>query len=403
MAQNGTVPKVPLLLTKPCVIRTDTSSLLTAGNFINCENINMSDVIKLSDGREIAYSKTVRDLVKTCHEIAAKGLDVSASTLKIVAPNHSKRDYSAACDIYRDEVKVRMECSVPMPPNIQELCNNSIRLIWGTVNRHWEAQIANLKEFHQKELENFRKNQEFVHNVNDDLTLQVKNLESEQVRMEAENQKFRDESQAETARLKNECQELKQEKIRLAEDYQDFKESKNSETERLKSEYQKRQENSDAEIARLTAANKELEVKEKQFDRKYQELAKKLEGVKTESASEKERFREEIKDLEKESGRLKESNEALKQEIGVYSSKITSLEELIAEMKTQVHQYSNLYAEMHQLMAPLTAYCLSTSENDSLVREVNDTLNKIRVKAEDMFKAREGISGKENQPSTPQN
>ena len=113
MAQNGTVPKVPLLLTKPCVIRTDTSSLLTAGNFINCENINMSDVIKLSDGREIAYSKTVRDLVKTCHEIAAKGMDVSAST-----------------DIYRDEVKVRMECSVPMPPNIQELCNNSIRLIW---------------------------------------------------------------------------------------------------------------------------------------------------------------------------------------------------------------------------------------------------------------------------------
>ena len=110
----------------------------------------MTDTIKLSDGREISCSKTVMALLKTCYEIASRGMEVTAATLSIIAPSHSRRDYTADCEIYRDEVRVRQECSVPMPINVQELCNNSIRLAWGTLCRHWESQIENLKESHQK-------------------------------------------------------------------------------------------------------------------------------------------------------------------------------------------------------------------------------------------------------------
>ena len=309
----------------------------------------MTDTIKLSDGREISCSKTVMALLKTCYEIASRGMEVTAATLSIIAPSHSKRDYTAACEIYRDEVRVRQECSVPMPVNVQEMCNNSIRLIWGTLCRHWESQIDSLKVSHQKELETSRKNHEFALDVNEKLEQQVKKLEAEKTRMEGEHQKFRNESQAETASLKNECQELKQERKRLSADYQDFRKSRDSETDRLKSDYQKLKENS---------------------------------AYKEESRVANDNLRDKITGLEKEISELNDNAESLEEECGICHGKISDLEYLIAALRTQVSQYSDLYSKMHQLLTPFAIYCCQNSEKDRpeidrLISDFKGSLTKI--------------------------
>ena len=45
--------------------------------------------LKLSDGRDVSYTGTVREIVKSCHDLALKGMAVTVSTLKIVNPRHS--------------------------------------------------------------------------------------------------------------------------------------------------------------------------------------------------------------------------------------------------------------------------------------------------------------------------
>ena len=342
----------------------------------------MTDTIKLSDGREISCSKTVMALLKTCYEIASRGMEVTAATLSIIAPSHSKRDYTAACEIYRDEVRVRQECSVPMPVNVQEMCNNSIRLIWGTLCRHWESQIDSLKVSHQKELETSRKNHEFALDVNDKLEQQVKKLEDEITRMEGEHQKFRNESQAETASLKNECQELKQERKRLSADYQDFRKSRDSETDRLKSDYQKLKENSDSEIARLKGEIKSREEAESQLYQKYKKLAGEYDAYKEESRVANDNLRDKITGLEKEISELNDNAESLEEECGICHGKISDLEYLIAALRTQVSQYSDLYSKMHQLLTPFAIYCCQNSEKDRpeidrLISDFKGSLTKI--------------------------
>ena len=342
----------------------------------------MTDTIKLSDGREISCSKTVMALLKTCYEIASRGMEVTAATLSIIAPSHSKRDYTAACEIYRDEVRVRQECSVPMPVNVQEMCNNSIRLIWGTLCRHWESQIDSLKVSHQKELETSRKNHEFALDVNGKLEQQVKKLEDEITRMEGEHQKFRNESQAETASLKNECQELKQERKRLSADYQDFRKSRDSETDRLKSDYQKLKENSDSEIARLKGEIKSREEAESQLYQKYKKLAGEYDAYKEESCVANDNLRDKITALEKEISELNDNAESLEEECGICHGKISDLEYLIAALRTQVSQYSDLYSKMHQLLTPFAIYCCQNSEKDRpeidrLISDFKGSLTKI--------------------------
>ena len=342
----------------------------------------MTDTIKLSDGREISCSKTVMALLKTCYEIASRGMEVTAATLSIIAPSHSKRDYTAACEIYRDEVRVRQECSVPMPVNVQEMCNNSIRLIWGTLCRHWESQIDSLKVSHQKELETSRKNHEFALDVNGKLEQQVKKLEDEITRMEGEHQKFRNESQAETASLKNECQELKQERKRLSADYQDFRKSRDSETDRLKSDYQKLKENSDSEIARLKGEIKSREEAESQLYQKYKKLAGEYDAYKEESRVANDNLRDKITGLEKEISELNDNAESLEEECGICHGKISDLEYLIAALRTQVSQYSDLYSKMHQLLTPFAIYCCQNSEKDRpeidrLISDFKGSLTKI--------------------------
>ena len=342
----------------------------------------MTDTIKLSDGREISCSKTVMALLKTCYEIASRGMEVTAATLSIIAPSHSKRDYTAACEIYRDEVRVRQECSVPMPVNVQEMCNNSIRLIWGTLCRHWESQIDSLKVSHQKELETSRKNHEFALDVNGKLEQQVKKLEDEITRMEGEHQKFRNESQAETASLKNECQELKQERKRLSADYQDFRKSRDSETDRLKSDYQKLKENSDSEIARLKGEIKSREEAESQLYQKYKKLAGEYDAYKEESRVANDNLRDKITGLEKEICELNDNAESLEEECGICHGKISDLEYLIAALRTQVSQYSDLYSKMHQLLTPFAIYCCQNSEKDRpeidrLISDFKGSLTKI--------------------------
>ena len=342
----------------------------------------MTDTIKLSDGSEISCSKTVMALLKTCYEIASRGMEVTAATLSIIAPSHSKRDYTAACEIYRDEVRVRQECSVPMPVNVQEMCNNSIRLIWGTLCRHWESQIDSLKVSHQKELKTSRKNHEFALDVNDKLEQQVKKLEDEITRMEGEHQKFRNESQAETASLKNECQELKQERKRLSADYQDFRKSRDSETDRLKSDYQKLKENSDSEIARLKGEIKSREEAESQLYQKYKKLAGEYDAYKEESRVANDNLRDKITGLEKEISELNDNAESLEEECGICHGKISDLEYLIAALRTQVSQYSDLYSKMHQLLTPFAIYCCQNSEKDRpeidrLISDFKGSLTKI--------------------------
>ena len=51
--------------------------------------------LTLSDGRDVSYTGTVREIVKSCHDMALKGMAVTVSTLKIVNPKHSNRDYTA--------------------------------------------------------------------------------------------------------------------------------------------------------------------------------------------------------------------------------------------------------------------------------------------------------------------
>ena len=40
--------------------------------------------LTLSDGRDVSYTGTVREIVKSCHDLALKGMAVTVSTLKIV-------------------------------------------------------------------------------------------------------------------------------------------------------------------------------------------------------------------------------------------------------------------------------------------------------------------------------
>ena len=324
----------------------------------------MTDTVKLSDGREISCSKTVMALLKTCYEIALRGMEVTASTLSIIAPSHSKRDYTAACEIYRDEVRVRQECSVPMPVNVQELCNNSIRLAWGTLCRHWESQIESLKESHQKELETARKNHAFALDVNEKLEQQVKKLEAEKTRMEGEHQKFRDDSQAEIKRLKNETQDLKQERKRLSEDYQDFRKSRDAETDRLKSDYQKLKESSDAEIARLKDDIKAYEDAESEFDEKYSELSEEYEDYKAEACVNDEERLEQIARLKDEISELNDQVDSLEKDYGMCRVRMADLEDLLASLKTQIKLHSSLNSTMQQLLVPVAEYCSQNSEKD---------------------------------------
>ena len=352
----------------------------------------MTDTVKLSDGREIPCSKTVMALLKTCYEIASRGMEVTAATLSIIAPSHSRRDYTAACEIYRDEVRVRQECSVPMPINVQELCNNSIRLAWGTLCRHWESQIESLKESHQKELETARKNHAFALDVNEKLEQQVKKLDAEKTRMEDEHQKFRDESQAEITRLKNETQDLKQERKRLSADYQDFRKSRDAETDRLKSDYQKLKESSDAEIARLKDEIKAYEDAESELDEKYSDLSEEFAYYKAEACANDEEHRDKIASLEQEINDLKCEVESHKSDDGMLCGRISDLEDLIAALRAQTRLHSNLNSKMHQLLAPVAEYCCQNSEKDrpeieQLVSGFKDSLKKAQKETETLIQS----------------
>ena len=41
--------------------------------------------LKLSDGRDVSYTGTVREIVKSCHDLALKGMAVTVSTLKVIS------------------------------------------------------------------------------------------------------------------------------------------------------------------------------------------------------------------------------------------------------------------------------------------------------------------------------
>lgn len=142
--------------------------------------------LKLSDGRDVSYTGTVREIVKSCHDMALKGMAVTVSTLKIVNPKHSNRDYTAAIEIYQDEIRTMRNCSSPMPPSVRDLCNESIALMWGIVNRHHKDLLDGLQATYKKEADDARAAQSIAIQANNDLTAEIEELNSKLASLRAD-------------------------------------------------------------------------------------------------------------------------------------------------------------------------------------------------------------------------
>ena len=142
--------------------------------------------LTLSDGRDVSYTGTVREIVKSCHDMALKGMAVTVSTLKIVNPKHSNRDYTAAIEIYQDEIRTMRNCSSPMPPSVRDLCNESIALMWGIVNRHHKDLLDGLQATYKKEADDARAAQSIAIQANNELTAEIEELNSKLASLRAD-------------------------------------------------------------------------------------------------------------------------------------------------------------------------------------------------------------------------
>ena len=120
------------------------------------------------NNKQIKPSKVVSLLVSTCRKLHAQGIAVNSSQLKIHKPNHSNRDYTAALDIFNDEIRMMTECSVPIPDDSREYFDMTVKSMWTNLVNTYEARIKKLKDEHESALFDARKARDSVVDENED-------------------------------------------------------------------------------------------------------------------------------------------------------------------------------------------------------------------------------------------
>lgn len=121
------------------------------------------------NNKQVKPSKVVSLLVNTCRRLHAQGIDVNGSLLKIHKPNHSNRDYTAALDLFNDELRMLTECSVPLPEDSREYFDMTIKSMWTNLVNTYEARIKKLKDEHESALFDARKARDSVVDENEEL------------------------------------------------------------------------------------------------------------------------------------------------------------------------------------------------------------------------------------------
>ena len=93
----------------------------------------------------------LRPAVRALYEVAVKmeteGKEVTFSSLSNECGSHSKRDVSAALDLYRDEKRKIENSAYPMPEDINSKVQRLISLIWAE-----QCQWHNHQREHDKQI-----------------------------------------------------------------------------------------------------------------------------------------------------------------------------------------------------------------------------------------------------------
>ena len=148
-------------------------------------NVDNSDrVVTLSTGKVVSITPAVRKLIDSCFVINGKGQDVSVATLKIIAPNHSNRDYALAHEVYQDTKNSLMVNPVPIPEHIHSIFSSCLRMMWASVCKHYGECINNMTT------ERARTEQAFKDEINRYLS-EKEMMETELARLKKEIQDLR--------------------------------------------------------------------------------------------------------------------------------------------------------------------------------------------------------------------
>lgn len=152
-------------------------------------------------------SSVIRLLFDKATELDAQKIDVTLRTLSDAAPNHSKRDYQKAIDIF-DDFKSELACtSLPMPNELKLWFDKGILGMWAKGCSWFNEQKVLIEKTADEKVAIARKDRDEVNDKCESLTLQLQELRAELSEEKSTNQQL----SKELANYKEELQQRRQE------------------------------------------------------------------------------------------------------------------------------------------------------------------------------------------------
>lgn len=151
-------------------------------------------------------SSVIRLLFDKATELDAQKIDVTLRTLSDAAPNHSKRDYQKAIDIF-DDFKSELACtSLPMPNELKSWFDKGILGMWAKGCSWFNEQKVLIEKTADEKVAIARKDRDEVNDKCESLTLQLQELSAELSEEKSTNQQL----SKELANYKEELQQRSQ-------------------------------------------------------------------------------------------------------------------------------------------------------------------------------------------------
>ena len=91
---------------------------------------------------ETNWSPIVKSLYEEIHSMANEGIEINFKNLSSRSPNHSKRDYHKALDIYKDEQARIQNNAFVMPDNLKKRIDGYMLLCWSYQSNYFENLLS---------------------------------------------------------------------------------------------------------------------------------------------------------------------------------------------------------------------------------------------------------------------
>ena len=151
-------------------------------------------------------SSVIRLLFDKATELDAQKIDVTLRTLSDAAPNHSKRDYQKAIDIFDDFKSELASTSLPMPNELKSWFDKGILGMWAKGCSWFNEQKVLIEKTADEKVAMARKDRDEVNDKCEALTHQIQELSAELSEEKSTNQQL----SKELANYKEELQQSRQ-------------------------------------------------------------------------------------------------------------------------------------------------------------------------------------------------